>query len=105
MQRAIGKLTTALANILKSLSYDLTIIVRYRKAAGRKDETALDAKHIEEWCAAEIWKDMVQKATQGLRHIHEHEHKDSPGFFSKMVHRLSTMSLKTFSNNFGGFGN
>ena len=50
-----------------------------------------DAKLIEEWVGSDIWKEMVLKSTQGLVYIHEH--KDDPGFFTKLVHQLSNQLL------------
>ena len=81
-QRAYGRLTTALANILRSPSRDLTMLVRVRRAAGREAGAELDAKHIEEWVGADVWKEMVLKAMQGLRYIHEHE--DNPWVLLKV---------------------
>ena len=61
-----------------------------------------DANLIEEWVGSDMWKEMVSKSTQGLRYIHEH--KDDPGYLTKLVHQSSNhfLSVIIFPNCYPG---
>ena len=56
----------------------------------------------EERVGSDIWKETVLKSTQGLVYIHEH--KDDPGFLTKLVHQLSNqlLSVIIFPNCYPG---
>ena len=89
MHRAVGGLTTAPGSIIKAFDCDLSMFARAQKAKCRAARAVKDAKLIEKWVGSDIWKEMVLKPTQGLVNIHEH--KDDPGFFTKLVHQFSNV--------------
>ena len=77
----------ALGSVLKPLHWELSFLVKTNKANGHYARAIKDARHTEQWVGSDVWHDMVLKAIQGLRYIHDQ--KDNPGFVSNVEHSLS----------------
>ena len=91
MHRAVGGLTTAFGSIIKALDCDLSMFARAQKAECRAARAIKDAKLMEDRVGSDIWRKMALIPMQGLRYIHEH--KDDPGFCTKLVHYLPNQLL------------
>ena len=95
-------LTTALGSIIKTLVYDLLMFARAQKAKCRAARAVKDAKLMEDRVGSDIWREMAWIPMQGLVYIHEH--KDDPGFCTKLAHQSSNqfLSVIIFPNCYPG---